>query len=108
MQNADMKQTSRIARALMGLGVTIGISAASLATLDIQLNLPDWLVKVAMIKVAFLGSFGLLALGALIGRHARTRSLPTDAGPAQLGEGSSNPTAASRSRVPVSSDDETA
>jgi hypothetical protein len=36
-----------------------------------MLNFPDWLVRVAMIKLAFIASAGLLAGGALVGRHAK-------------------------------------
>jgi hypothetical protein len=82
-----MMSESRIARARMGVGGTIGVTAAGLAALDIQLNIPDWMIRVAMIKLAFIAAGGLLAAGALVGRHARSRSLQVDPAAAQLGEG---------------------
>jgi hypothetical protein len=89
---------SRIARALMGLGVTVGLTAAALTVLEVPLNLPDWLVKVAMLKLAFIATAGLLAGGAMLGRHARSRSLEADARLAQLGTGSAEPMHSSRAK----------
>jgi hypothetical protein len=94
-----MMSESRIARALMGLGVTIGVTAAGLAALDIQLNIPDWMIRVAMIKLAFIAAGGLLAAGALMGRHARSRSLQVDSSPAQLDEGPAREITPDRDKV---------
>ena len=66
---------SRLARGLMVLGAGVGILTVAVAALEMQVNLPDWMVRVAMIKLAFLASVGLLAAGALVGRHAKSRSL---------------------------------
>jgi len=70
---------SRIARGLMLLGAGIGVVSVVVAALDMQMNLPDWLIRVAMIKLAFVASAGLLVAGAMVGRHARSRSLTTSA-----------------------------
>jgi hypothetical protein len=70
---------SRVARGLMLLGVSVGVLSVAVAALDMQVNLPDWMVRVAMIKLAFVASAGLLAAGALVGRHAKSRSLPASA-----------------------------
>jgi hypothetical protein len=68
---------SRIARGLMFLGAGVGILSVVVWGLEFRLlNLPDWMVRVAMIKLAFISSFGLLAAGAYLGRHAHDRSLP--------------------------------
>lgn len=66
---------SRIARGLMVLGAGIGVFSVAAAALDMRLNLPDWMIRVAMLKLAFIAAGGLLAAGALIGRHAKSRSL---------------------------------
>jgi hypothetical protein len=99
MPSAIERRGSRIARILMGLGVTVGVTAASLAALEIQLNLPDWLVRVAMIKLAFIGSFGLLAAGALIGRHAKSRAVSAERSSPQLPEGPPPDTAPDSTRA---------
>ena len=72
---------SRVARGLMLLGASVGVLSVAVAALDMQVNLPDWMVRVAMIKLAFVASAGLLAAGALVGRHAKSRSLPASAAP---------------------------
>ncbi|HEX6314516.1 MAG TPA: hypothetical protein VFZ73_06630 [Gemmatimonadaceae bacterium] len=89
---------SRAARALMGLGVTVGVVAASLGVLDLQLNFPDWLIRVAMIKLGFIAAGGLLAGGALLARHARSRSL-TAVAAHQLPEGGADPIPRDRERA---------
>ena len=66
---------SKIARALMWLGAGVGLVSIAVWGLEMRMNLPDWLVRVAMIKLAFIASAGLLAGGAMIGRHANSRSL---------------------------------
>jgi hypothetical protein len=66
---------SKVARALMWVGAGVGLLSVAVWGLEVRLNLPDWIVRVAMIKLAFIASAGLLAGGAMIGRHARSRSL---------------------------------
>ena len=78
---------SRLARTLMVLGAAVGILTVAILALEVQVNLPDWMVRVAMIKLAFIAAAGLLVGGALLGRHARLQ-LPTGDTPHQLGEGS--------------------
>jgi hypothetical protein len=77
---------SRLSRALMILGAGVGVLTIAILALEVQVNLPDWMVRVAMIKLAFIAAGGLLAGGALLGRHARLQ-LPTQGAPPQLGEG---------------------
>jgi len=63
----------------MWLGAGIGLASVVVWGLDVRVNVPDWMIRVAMIKLAFIASAGLLAGGALIGRHAKkTRSLPAE------------------------------
>jgi hypothetical protein len=100
---------SRLSRLLLLLGAAVGIGSVGVWALEMRINLPDWMVRVAMLKLAFAGSFGLLAAGALLGRHARARSLPENKPPA-LGE--ATPTFASqrhvdRERVDVKPGEET-
>ena len=59
----------------MLLGAAVGVLSVAVAAVDMRVNLPDWMVQVAMIKLAFIASGGLLAAGALLARHAKTRSL---------------------------------
>lgn len=89
---------SRVARALMGLGVTVGIVAAGLGALDVHVNFPDWIIRVAMIKLGFIAAGGLLAGGALLARHARSRSL-SPPGADLLQEGQAEPMSRDRERV---------
>ena len=68
---------SHVARGLMVLGATIGVLSVAVGALDMRVNVPDWMVQVALIKLAFIAAGGLLAAGAMLGRHARSRSLPS-------------------------------
>ena len=69
---------TKIARGLMWLGAGVGLVSVALWGLEVRVNLPDWLVRVAMIKLAFIASAGLLAGGAMLGRHANSRALPRE------------------------------
>jgi hypothetical protein len=83
---------SRISRALLALGVAVGLMTVGVWALDVQINPPDWMIRIAMMKLAVLASAGLLAAGALVGRHARARrSLSPDSALAQVGEGAAQP-----------------
>jgi hypothetical protein len=81
---------SRLARALMVLGAGVGVLTVAVMVLEVQINLPDWMVRVAMIKLAVIAAAGLLAGGALLGRHARSQ-LPAEDNPHQIGEGAAKP-----------------
>ena len=70
---------SRLARVLMVLGAGVGVLSVAVASLDMRVNLPDWMVRVAMIKLAFIAAGGLLAAGAMMGRHAKSKSLTSPA-----------------------------
>ena len=94
---------SRISRLLLILGAGVGVVGTLVWALELQINLPDWMIRIAMLKLAFIASAGLLAAGALVGRHAKSaRRLPSviDA-PAQLGEGSAQPIEQSEERSPT-------
>ena len=77
---------SRLPRVMLILGAAVGIGGIGVWALGVQIEVPDWMIRVAMLKLAFAGSLGLLAAGALIGRHARSTSLSAPASGA-LGEG---------------------
>lgn len=81
---------SRLARGLMALGAGVGVLTVAVLALEVQVNLPDWMVRVAMIKLAFVAAGGLLVGGALLGRHARLQ-LPAGDSAHQLGEGAAEP-----------------
>lgn len=93
---------SKLARALMVLGAGVGVLTVAVMALEVQMNLPDWMVRVAMIKLALIAAAGLLAGGALLGRHARLQ-MPTGDTPPQLGEGAAEPLRhpGSASREPI-------
>lgn len=82
---------SRVARTLMLMGAGIGVLSVAVWALDVQVNVPDWMIRVAMFKLAAIASVGLLAAGALVGRHAKTSSLAPGVPPAQVGEGDAGP-----------------
>ena len=67
---------SRLSRVLLLLGAAVGIGSVVVWGLEMRINFPDWMIRIAMIKLALAGSLGLLAAGALLGRHAKSRSLP--------------------------------
>jgi hypothetical protein len=66
--------TTRLARVLLLLGAGLGIAGVVVAALDLRVNIPDWMIQVAMIKLALAGSLGLLGAGALLGRHAKRQA----------------------------------
>lgn len=65
---------SRVSRGLLFLGVAVGVMTVGVWVLDIQVNPPSWMIRIAFIKLALVASAGLLAAGALVGRHAKERS----------------------------------
>ena len=82
---------SKLSRILLILGATIGIAGVGVWAIDGRfLNVPDWIIQVAMVKLTFLGAAGLLGAGALLGRHAK-RSALAEASRAALGEGMVEP-----------------
>jgi hypothetical protein len=82
---------ARISRALMAMGAGIGLLGIGVWALDLHLNVPDWMVRIAMFKLTAIAVVGLLAAGALLGRHARTSSLVSGRVPAQIGEADAEP-----------------
>ena len=79
--------TTKLARILLVLGAGLGIAGVTIAALEVRINVPDWMIQVAMVKLALAGSLGLLGAGAMLGRRAkRHASLEHRDGPA-LGEG---------------------
>ena len=78
--------TTKLARVFLVLGAGLGIAGVAAAALDLRVNIPDWMIEFAMIKLALAGSLGLLGAGAVLGRHAtRQASLGNQDRPA-LGE----------------------
>lgn len=66
---------ARLSRVLLVLGATLGVAAVVALALDLRVNIPDWMIKVAMIKLALAGSVGLFVGGAILGRHANRQAL---------------------------------
>jgi hypothetical protein len=80
----------RLSRLLLLLGAGVGLLGVGVWALEVNLNLPDWLVRVAMLKLTLIASAGLLAGGALVGRHASQRLLTGGNVGRQLGEATFN------------------
>ena len=76
----------RLSRLLLLLGAGVGLLGVGVWALELEMNLPDWLVRIAMLKLTLIASLGLLAGGALIGRQSRARFLSDGARERQLGE----------------------
>jgi hypothetical protein len=66
--------TTKLARILLVLGAGLGIAGVAVAALELRINVPDWMIQVAMIKLALAGSLGLLGAGAMLGRHAKRQA----------------------------------
>ena len=83
---------TRVSRALLLLGLGVGVMSVVVWALDVRLNPPDWMIRIAFIKLALLASAGLLAAGAMVGRHARERG-DLSKGPdvPRVGEGAAAP-----------------
>lgn len=79
--------TTRLARVLLVLGAGLGIAGVAVAAMEVRINVPDWMIQVAMIKLALAGSLGLLAAGAVLGRHAKRQASLENRDPLALGEG---------------------
>ena len=88
------------------MGVTLGVAAVATMALDLRVNIPDWMIQVAMIKLALIGSLGLLGAGAVLGRHAKRRTSLPDTDPRILSEGSPDfsPSRGEKERVDQKSD----
>lgn len=79
--------TTKLARILLVLGAGLGIAGVAVAALEVRINFPDWMIQVAMIKLALAGSLGLLGAGAMLGRHAKRQASLENREPLALGEG---------------------
>src|SRR5687767_3651827 len=82
--------TIRLARVLLVLGAGLGIAGVTVAALEVRINFPDWMIQVAMIKLALAGSLGLLGAGAMLGRHAKRQASLEIRDPVALGEGNAD------------------
>ncbi|MGH7712860.1 MAG: hypothetical protein ACREOG_16340 [Gemmatimonadaceae bacterium] len=60
-----------MARALMALGLSVGVLAIGFWTFNIQVDVPAWMWRVAAIKLALAGAAGLIATGAVLLRYVR-------------------------------------
>lgn len=60
-----------LARALMGLGLVVGALAMGLWVFDIQIEIPHWMWRVAIVKLTLAGALGMLVTGAALLRHLR-------------------------------------
>ena len=91
MNPSDQQLYRRASRTFLTLGATIGALAVIVWATGWMPSLPPWLVRLAVLKLTFIGAAGFLAAGALLGRRARpeegTRQLG-DADAAMLGAGS--------------------
>ena len=79
--------TTKLARILLVLGAGVGIAGVTIAALEVRINFPDWMIQVAMVKLALAGSLGLLGAGAMLGRHARRQAALENRDGRAVGEG---------------------
>jgi hypothetical protein len=63
-----------VARALMALGLSVGVLAIGLWTFDIKIEVPAWMWRVAAIKLGLAAAGGLIAAGAVLLRYVRQSS----------------------------------
>jgi hypothetical protein len=55
----------------MGLGLVVGALAMGLWVFDIQIEVPRWMWRVAIVKLTLAGALGMLVTGAAVLRHLR-------------------------------------
>jgi hypothetical protein len=58
-----------LARAVMALGLLVGVLAIGAWALDIQLQVPAWMWRVAVVKLGLVAAGGMIAAGALLQRY---------------------------------------
>ncbi len=61
------------ARVLMTAGLGAGILGIVLWTFGIRIDVPEWMWRVAAVKLTFAAAIGLVAAGALLLRHLKKR-----------------------------------
>ena len=96
-----------VGRALMAVGLGVGVLAMVMWTLDITIDVPAWMWRVAAIKLTLASSIGFIASGALLLRHLKRAqrdpgpgSGPPDDPPRELGAPIWPPTTRQRTRAP--------
>ena len=77
-----------VARAVMALGLGVGVLAIGVWALDIQLQVPEWMWRVAVVKLGLVAAGAMIAAGALLQRyvkgsqHSHGPMLPDESPPA--------------------------
>ena len=66
--------TAKLSRALLVMGAAVGLVGIAVFALDLRINIPDWMIRIAMIKLTVVASLGLLGAGALVGRHVKRQA----------------------------------
>lgn len=64
-----------LARALLGLGFLVGAVAMGLWVFDVQIEIPHWMWRVAMVKLTLAGAIGMFITGASALRYLRRAEL---------------------------------
>jgi hypothetical protein len=95
---------AKLSRILLVMGVVLGIAGATTMAVDLQLNIPDWIIRVALIKLAFVGSLGLLGAGAVLRRHAKRHGTLESTELPSLGEGTVDLSVRDRQAAPAGSE----
>jgi hypothetical protein len=69
----------RLGTAFMALGAVVGVATGLAVLLDLDVpGVGSWLVAVAVAKLGFIASFGLIAAGALMHRMGNRRGPDTN------------------------------
>ena len=61
------------ARVLMAAGLAAGIVGVLVWSFGVRIHLPDWMWRVAAVKLTLASAVGLVAAGALLLRHLKKR-----------------------------------
>ena len=60
-----------LARAVMALGLVVGVGAIGVWALNIQLHVPAWMWRVAVVKLGLVAAGAMIAAGALLQRYLK-------------------------------------
>jgi len=82
----------RVSRALLYGGTALAVVAVGAWVLDVIPDVPEWMLRIAVYKLALGSGLGLMIAGAVLRRSLRETPAPAGrAVPPALGEGNSPP-----------------
>jgi hypothetical protein len=100
----DHRTADRVSRTLMVVGTTLASVAAAVWMADALPTFPDWMLRLAVYKLAFASGAGLLIAGAVVRRSLKPSGAPAPP-PEQLDAGATDfgrtPDASRRGATPL-------